>query len=161
MRVTVTLLLDAKLGGIAAWSSRREAGLEQWWRHGAKYIRGLCLFRTSAASIAGGCCVIQHSLFCRFCSPKTCTITPGNAQCAACGFHHTMFFATLSIALPQTRPISNVVASRPLISPAAPSTLGSQSNSLRLALRVLANSCSSVTDSLFQVRAALGSLESV
>lgn len=125
----------------------------------------MCLFITCSASIACGCCavILQSSthFLCRSCSPKTCTITPGNAQCSACGFHHIMFFATISVALPQTRPISNVIASRPLISPAAPSTPGSLSNLLRLALRVLAKSCSSAFDSFCQVRAALGSLESV
>ena len=109
-------------------------------------VRNLCSEHRSRLLSRRSSISSTHFL-CRFCSPKTCTITPGNAQFAACGFHHTMFFATLSVALPQTRPISNMVASRPLISPAAPSTPGSRSNLLRLALRVLANSCSSAIDS--------------
>jgi hypothetical protein len=53
MRVTVTLFLDAKLGGIAAWSSRREAWMEQRWQHGAKCIRGCaCSEPVQRASLA-------------------------------------------------------------------------------------------------------------
>ena len=142
----MVLSLRSRAGAVAAtWCE-----VHSWH----KLVQNLCSDNLRSLNPSS----IQHLFFCRFFFPKTCTITPGNVQSAACGFQHIFFCRN---TLPQTRPISNVIASRPLISPAAPSTLGSQSNSLRLALRVLANSCSSVTDSLFQVRAALGSLESV
>jgi hypothetical protein len=66
-------------------------------------VRNLCSEHRSRLLRRRSSISSTHCL-CRFCSPKTCTITPGNAQCAACGFHDIMFFATLSVALPQTPP---------------------------------------------------------